>query len=239
MMKKNILRSIYNTFDSWSLQFSMACRKGCTSCCTQDVMVTAIEAELIIDYITENHLEKWLTTRLDSDLPRSAPSCTTNEFAHACLNDIDLSPETEANKGVCPFLEYGSCSIYPARPFSCRSFASTKLCSQGSSATAPQHYLTATTAVSQIIEHLDQRYFWGNMLHVIYLLAQQNDQTADNNYPENKKRLLLAQSSCMSSKPLPGFLISEEDYPQVEPLIEQIFMNEVDGRRVEDILNNR
>ena len=238
-MKKTILKSIYNAFDSWALQFSLSCRKGCTTCCTQDVMATALEAEIVTDYISKSRMENWLVTKLDSDLPRIAPSFTTNEYAEGCLNGTELAPETGSNGGVCPFLENGACSIYSARPFSCRSFASTKMCRPGSSATIPQHYLTAAATVNQIIEHLDQRYFWGNMLHIIYLLAQQNSKMADTRYPENKKRFLLAQTGCRTSKPLPGFLIPEEDYPHVEPLIIEIFDTEIGGKRVEDILNNR
>jgi len=237
-MKKKILQSIYSRFDSWALQFSIACRKGCTACCTRDVMITALEAEVIMDGIFESSQEKWLAGKLDRGLPSLAPSYTTNEYAHACLNGTELTPETDSNGGACPFLENGACSIYRTRPFSCRSFASTKICRPGSSAVIPQYYLTAATAISQVIEHLGQRYYWGNMLHIIYLFAQQNSETKDQKYPENKNRLLLAQTSCRTSRPVPGFLISEEDYPHVGPLIIQIFDTVVEGRRIEDILNN-
>ena len=119
------------------------------------------------------------------------------------------------------------------------SFASTMICRPGTNAAIPQHYMTAVTAVSQVIEHLDQRNLWGNMLHVMYLLAQQNSKTEDPGYPENKKRLVCAQASCRSSKPLPGFLIPEEDFPHLEPLIREIFDTKIGSRRIEDILNNR
>ena len=238
-MKKTILTSIYRNFDSWAGQFSLGCRKGCAACCTQDVTATAVESELVIDYISGNQMESWLVERLDRDLPRMTPSSTTNEYAHDCLEGIERDPETAANGGICPFLEEGECSIYPVRPFSCRSFASTVPCRPGNSAVIFPYYLTAVTAVSQIIEHLSQRYFWGNMLHVVYLLAQQNSSTQDTKYPENRKRLLQAQTSCLTSKPLPGFLISREDCPYVEPLIKKIFAARIGGRSVEDILNNR
>ncbi len=238
-MKKNILKTIYRIFDSWAGQFPLGCRKGCAACCTRNVMATAVEGEVVIDYIFINRMENWLVAKLDGDLPGIVPSCTTNEYAHGCLEGAELEPATGSNNGVCPFLENGECSIYPARPFSCRSFASVERCTSVSSAVISPHYLTAVTAVSQIIEHLGQRYFWGNMLHILYLLAQQSRDTEDTNYPENKKRRVVAQTSCLTSKPLPGFLISEEDYPHVEPLIREIFAAEVGGRSIEDILNNR
>ena len=238
-MKKQIVRSIYREFDSWVEQFSLSCRKGCTACCTRDVTLTAVEAELIIDYLKVNKQEDWLAGKLDGDLPRIAPSCTTNEYAQHCLEEKDIEPDPAVNGGICPFLEDGACKIYHVRPFSCRSFASTTLCRPGKSAVAPPHYLTAVTAVSQVIEHLGQRYYWGNMLHIIYLLAQQDERTADMAYPENKKRMVLAQSSCRTSQPLPGFLIPEEDYPPVERLLNTIFESTVEGKRIEDILNNR
>ena len=238
-MKKTILQSIYRIFDSWAKQFSLGCQRGCAACCTRDVMATAVEGEVVMDYIITNHMENWLVAKLDSDLPGVAPSCTTNEFAQACFEGSEGDPGIGSNKGVCPFLENGECSIYPARPFSCRSFASVERCKSGSSAVIPPHYLTAATTVSQLIEHLSQRQYWGNMLHIIYLIAQQSSATEDRNYPENKKRLVRAQTSCLTAKPLPGFLISQEDFRYVEPLIGEIFAAEVGGRSIEDILNNR
>ena len=238
-MKKTILQTIYRIFDSWAGQFTLGCRKGCAACCTRDVMATAVEGEVVMDYIFTNHMENWLVAKLDLDLPGTAPSCTTNEFAQACFEGSERDPAIGSNNGICPFLENNGCPIYPARPFSCRSFASVERCKPGFSAVIPPYYLTAVTAVSQIVEHLSQRHYWGNMLHILYLIAQQSSDTEDKHYPENKKRLVRAQTSCLTSKPLPGFLVSQKDYPHVEPLVREIFTAEVDGRSIEDILNNR
>jgi len=238
-MKKAVLQAIYQSFTSWAEQFSVSCRKGCALCCTRDVLVSAVEAEIIIDHISGQNMEAWLVAKLQCDLPRTRPSSTINEYAQACLSGIELDPSPASNGGICPFLENNRCSIYSVRPFSCRSFASVAVCKPGSSAVIPPYYLSAVEAVNQIIEHLSQRYFWGNMLHLVYLLAQQKTTTADTDYPENKKRLLLAQTSCLTAQPLPGFLICEEDFSYVEPLIRQIFSAQLKGRSIEDILNNR
>ena len=238
-MKKQILLSIYQVFADWSEQFAFTCTKGCTACCTQDVTITEVEGELVIDYCRDNESLQWLASALDVELPHFVPALTTNDYATACLKGKEVEHDSARNGGTCPFLKNDACMIYEARPFSCRAFASTALCRPGSSAQAPQHYLTAATAVSQIIEHLSQKQYWGNMLHILYLLAQQHEESRDTRYPENKNRLVLAQSSCLSSKPLPGFLMSEEDYDLVESLLKAIFDYRVADRRIEDILNNR
>jgi hypothetical protein len=43
----------------------------------------------------------------------------------------------------------------------------------------------------------------------------------------------------LTAKPLPGFLLSEEEGPKVAKLLESIFDTEVDGKRIEDVLNGK
>jgi hypothetical protein len=43
----------------------------------------------------------------------------------------------------------------------------------------------------------------------------------------------------LTAKPLPGFLLSEEEGLQVAQLLESIFDTEVDHKRIEDILNGK
>jgi len=238
-MKKRVLKAIYQHFDLWSSELDFACRKGCSVCCTQNVTMTSLEGDYIMDFIRENRTEEWLRETMVFTVPLATPAVTTNEYAKACLDGRDIDPGNVFFEGTCPFLSKGNCSIYEARPFSCRSFASMKICSPGSSASVPQFFLTAVTAVSQIIEHLDQRHLWGNMLNIVYLLSQQHERTEEVITADNQKKILLAQTGCRSAKPLPGFLVGEEDFPLVSPLLETIFDTEVQGKTIENILNNR
>ncbi len=226
-MKQLILKKIYSLFASWSSPITFACSKGCAACCTQDVIMTAIEGELIYDFIARHNKELWLAEKLQQGLPEHLPACTTNEYAGACLRGEEIDPGGGRYDRICPFLEQEACAIYQVRPFNCRVFASTKTCRKGVSATLSEYYLSAATAVSQIIEHLDQGLPWGNML---ILLARKN--SGDTGKQEMQDRWRTA-------RPLPGFLIDGSDYPQVAPLLEQIFTAEIGGRKVEDILNGR
>lgn len=236
-MKKQILKIIYSAFDSWSAQFDLACRKGCPICCTQDVSITAPEGELLFDFIIKEFGPERLLKKLDGNLLHWPLSQTTNEYAKACLAGKEIAIKEERRGGVCPFLDNNVCSVYEARPFSCRCFASTRVCSSNTNALLPSEHLSAATAVSQIIEHLGQFSLWGNMLDILYLqAAASSTMKIDDNEQENIKR---ARSNCLKAQPLPGFLIEEGVAERVIPLLEQIFETRVGSKTVEDILNNR
>lgn len=235
-MKKLIVKIIFRAYERWASQVDIACGKGCAICCTQDVMITRLEAGLIIDFIRANSMERWLVEKLDLPLPGPGNKPTTNEFAHACLAGYELDPGSGSFSETCPFLDHNLCTIYEARPFACRSFFSTTPCTPGSSASLPRFLMSGATAVDQILEHLDQHSPWGNMLHLLYLEAHRNPELRVHcKTLENP----LIKTYCTKAKPLPGFLIDQEDYPQVLPLLDTIFDTEVAGKTVEDILNNR
>ena len=101
-----------------------------------------------------------------------------------------------------------------------------------------ESHLSASTAVMQVIEHLGQGEYFGNMLDVLLALCD---------LPENRKYVKLLPASVsdqgraqiVKSLPLPGFLLLEEEMERVEPLLQAIFEHKVDGKRIEDILNNK
>ncbi|MDG3034197.1 YkgJ family cysteine cluster protein [Vibrio parahaemolyticus] len=94
-----LVKIIYDTVDFYYKKVvakDAVCKKGCGWCCRVPVDVSAIEVQYIHDKlgIKANALEK----------------------------GIDWSKAPDKTK--CPFLENESCSIYEARPFNCRIFAS-------------------------------------------------------------------------------------------------------------------
>lgn len=240
--KRQILKIIYEMFGHWTKNFAFVCRRGCAVCCTRDVMVTKPEALLLLGYIVDEHGAPWLAEKLNDPPPIPWPlSRTTNAYAAACLEGKDVTEPDRRRDGVCPFLEDDICSVYPARPFSCRCFASTRVCRNDSAALLPPHYLSGATAISQVIEHLGQFEPWGNMLDLLFLLAPPAvvGTGAENHQNDPAGARAIARSNCLTAKPLPGFLVEEKDAEPVGFLLDSIFNRRVGGKTVEDILNNR
>ncbi|MFT5699421.1 MAG: Fe-S-cluster containining protein [Desulforhopalus sp.] len=239
-MKHQILHSIYTSFENWSSESQMqpACCKGCSTCCTQNVTITATEGEDILRYIlSENMVDEFATALLQAG-DKSRPKLTTNDFAKACLDGRDVDPATETNSETCPFLKDNICTIYPVRPFSCRLFVSSVTCSPGNPAQVADDHLEASTAVTQVIEHLGQKEYWGNMLDVLLAMLDIGEyrKIADR---LNQTLIIQARMRTLTAKPLPGFLLSEEEGPKVAQLLEKIFETEVEGKRIEDVLNGK
>ncbi len=237
-MKNKILLTIYKIFEEWGGVIDAACRKGCSSCCTQNVTITAQEGVEILRYIVDQEMSKWLLEKLQSSGDHQAPTTTTNDFAAACLEGKNLDQGDQQNFAACPFLNNNICRIYPVRPFSCRLFLSTTPCSPSQPALVPDYYFEAATAISQLLEHLGQKKYWGNMLDVLPALLDSSE------FKEIEGRLgpiitRKARLQTLTASPLPGFLLSEEYAPKISPLIESIFLAEIDGKSIEDILNGK
>jgi len=236
-MKEKILLGIYEEYEKWATK-DVVCKKGCAACCTQNVLITAVEGDFIHRFIREQGEIKWLAARLQKKAATRRPKMTTNGFAKSCFDGEDVEPESYGSSDPCPFLERDCCTIYEARPFSCRCFASTMTCGPGVPAEISESHLSASTAVMQTIEHLSQGEYYGNMLDVLLALCD---------LPENREYVKLLPASAsdqgraqiVKSLPLPGFLLLEEEMEKVEPLLQAIFKHEVDGKTIEDILNNK
>ena len=237
-MKQQILFTIYDIFEQWNKDLEQACRRGCSTCCTQNVTITAVEGEAILRYILSQNMSLWLAEKLASSQSHHPPQMTTNDFASACLDGRDQPPDDLHNLAACPFLEENLCKIYPARPFSCRLFISQETCSASHPALVSDAYLEATTAVTQLVEHLGQKEYWGNMLDVLPALLDISEfkEIADH---LDSTQIILARMRTLTAKPLPGFLLSSEHIQEVSPLLENIFAAEIQGRKIEHILNGR
>jgi Fe-S-cluster containining protein len=237
-MKDQILKTIYTLFANWSAGENVACCKGCAACCTQNVTMTALEGELILRFIQKEKMEQWFAEKIRENRPQHRPKMSTNDFARACLQGKDVEFGEIRNQAPCPFLEENICQIYPARPFSCRMMISEKTCSIDTPALAPKLYFIASTAVLQIIEHLGQKEYWGNMLDVLPALCDISEfKTIADHLDTTIMRQ--ARMQTLTAKPLPGFLFTAEEEKTVSPLLQTIFDQEIGGKRIEDILNGK
>jgi len=157
-----MLETLYKAYDSWTGQYQFACRQGCAACCTQSVTMTSLEGERIIEYLRENGQFDNLAPMLAASRPTTRPVQTTNQFAADCLaREEPFEEEGEWDFTPCIFLDRDLCSIYPVRPFGCRSFSSTVSCDAHGCAEVAPVLITVNTVVLQIIEHLNSRGgFW-------------------------------------------------------------------------------
>ncbi|WP_213772703.1 hypothetical protein [Bradyrhizobium sp. dw_78] len=92
----------------------LACQKGCPSCCSLRVTVTAPEIFLLADYVRQ----------IDA-APSGAAIGLGRRIAHVNRSTRGLS-ETErlALRKPCPFIVRGVCIVHPVRPLACRGLAS-------------------------------------------------------------------------------------------------------------------
>ncbi|WP_129777281.1 YkgJ family cysteine cluster protein [Peristeroidobacter soli] len=92
---------------------TLACRAGCTWCCHFSVDIRGVEVFTILDFV-ERSLPAEEKARIFSEV-------RANSTALKGLDDM----ERMRHNVKCPFLSAGRCSIYEARPQTCRNYHAT------------------------------------------------------------------------------------------------------------------
>jgi Fe-S-cluster containining protein len=210
--RKAFLDALSGVYEEWAARFPLACRKGCSACCTSSVTMTSLEGSLILDLLRkEGRKGQLLPLLARTGPPASRPAMTTNEFAAACLRHCDVSGDAPGgwDFSPCIFLEDDACTIYEARPFGCRSFGSFVPCGAGAAAeTAPIH-LAVNTVFTQIIEGAGSNGgFWGIMTDILRSLVPGSG---------GEREIHLR-----AARPVPGFLLAGRERKVVRPLLEQL-----------------
>lgn len=197
---------IYEIYEKEITRITFACRAGCAACCTQSVTMTTAEGKAILAFLAERGRR---LPPLPDTSGRALPVCTTNGLAACCLAGREPPPEPESPwfYEPCVFLKDGRCTVYPVRPFGCRSFGSTSCCAEQGVAEVPEWLVGMNTTVNQLMEDLDRPGFWGNMLDVLDFLAR-----AEGCLPV---RLL-------PNQPLPGLLLGPDEEAIVRPFWERL-----------------
>ena len=94
---------------------TLACREGCTWCCYFTVDVRAAEVFRILDFVEQSF----------------APEEKARVFAEVRANSAALRKLGEGERVTrnvkCPFLDAGRCTVYTARPQSCRNYHATSV----------------------------------------------------------------------------------------------------------------
>jgi Fe-S-cluster containining protein len=92
---------------------TLACKAGCSWCCYFSVDVRPAEVLNILEYM-ERHFTREEQERLRAEIESNA----------AMLANLTELQRMQRNV-KCPFLRTGRCSIYPARPQTCRNYHAT------------------------------------------------------------------------------------------------------------------
>ena len=94
---------------------TLACRAGCTWCCYFTVDVRAAEVFSILDFVEQSF----------------TPEDKARVFAEVHANSVALRKLGEDERVTrnlkCPFLNEGRCTVYAARPQSCRNYHATNV----------------------------------------------------------------------------------------------------------------
>ncbi|MCU4164985.1 YkgJ family cysteine cluster protein [Carboxylicivirga caseinilyticus] len=88
------------------------CKKGCSWCCYQPIFATSHEMMFVWEFIKLNFKEE--------DQKMILQQAFNNYQKRGRMNDKELL----ASKMPCPLLLNGACSVYPARPITCRIYLS-------------------------------------------------------------------------------------------------------------------
>lgn len=240
-LKNNILEIIIKKFTQWTAKETFFCHKGCSLCCTRNVMITAVEGRYIYNYILQQKKAKWLADKLLQVTMSQKINLTINGFARLCLekkeiNEDDAGWRTEES---CPFLEENCCTIYTVRPFACRSFASTEDCHASDTAQISERLLVINTVTMQLLEHLGQKEYWGNMLDVLVALAGNKENKDVKKYINNDEKIESAINNTLTAEPVPGFLVKPDEAEEVAQYLHTVFSEKVGARTIEQIFNNK
>lgn len=227
-IKREMLRAVYAAHGEWADAKSFACVKGCAHCCTQSVTMTSLEGEMILARCDkEGSRQDFFDGIARNKYSGTKPQYTTNQFARLCLEGREtVLGEMSWRLTPCPFLRDNCCTIYPVRPFGCRSFGSVVNCAEQGSAEVEPVVVTINTVLMQIIEHIDQGRQWGNMLDILYLLGREGN--AASSATNGGHRGLKAELPV--SEPIPGFLVPPEEEHQVRHLMDALYSREIFGR---------
>ncbi len=217
--RMHALREVYNVYDAFCSDLTVACQRGCAACCTQNVTITTLEGYEILRHLVSNGKTELLERVRDTaHIRRLQPAVSTNELADLCMKGETLPEEDEEyTQMACPFLSDSECLIYEERPFGCRCFFSKRVCKPGTSAEAEPFLITVNTVFLQLIEHIDKEGLFGNMTDVLLFLEREN-QRKDNGTesPVNHTKGLAR------NRKISALLMPPEHQLRLQPILDQV-----------------
>ncbi len=220
--KLDVLKRIYALFESTMAPFDNACQKKCAACCTCNVTMTRLEAQLMLDTLSAKEIDQ-LSERIVGNLPqkRYQPELTTNIFARYVIQNKDIPEEdNDPSWGKCPLVIENECSIYDVRPFGCRALMSQVSCQENGYAQMPPLVLTINNIFQQAIEHLDHEGIFGNLCDVLYHCL-----LSENSGPRGARQSGLSLSAgqpLLKNEKITVLMVPGEHRKRVEKLVQEL-----------------
>lgn len=213
--RRALLKALYQAHARLASARRVACRPGCSPCCTDRVGLTSLEARLLADGLKRAGREDLLQRAVGRAAASQAPlAYTFNQLARLCIQQQEAPAEQAPPRGLgqCPLLTEGLCAAYAERPFACRAMVSRRQCRPNGEAVGQAWWFTLDTAFFQLIEHLDAGGAFGLLPQV---LARQGG--------EGPQGLLTCQL-------LPGLPAPAGHRGRLQQTLEPIFAQLVEGR---------
>jgi hypothetical protein len=229
--KQDTLGKIYAIYEHFSKGLNVACKRGCATCCTQDVTMTTLEGYRILRHLIVSRKKELLrAVHHTAHSKRFQPALSTNELAALCLKGEDPPEEHhDASPGPCPFLSCGECLVYDDRPFGCRCFFSTQVCEVEGCAVAAPFLITVNTVFFQFIEHVDSKGLFGNMTDVILFLEPERRRSTYETLAafDHEKRQDDANHSrqlgrLARNRAMPALLAPPEHRQDLQPILKEL-----------------
>lgn len=223
-LKTELLKAVFDTYDLVASTFTAACTRDCSTCCTQNVLATTVEVDLILQFLEQSGRHDLLAVcREKRSEDRLKPALTINELAEHCLSRQEpVQSDAIPADAPCPLRVKDGCAIYSVRPFSCRSMWSERPCLPGGSAIVNPLVVTLNGVLEQIIEHVDDGGLSGNVLDVLALLSDRDRREAFAAF-----RALEPAEGLRATRPNPGFIVLPEHRPHVLSLLNRLWERDV------------
>lgn len=215
------LKAIYAIYDEFTAGTERACRRHCACCCTCNVTGTTLEGWLIHQQLSSGTPGRGaIPEKLSKPAPeaRFQPKLTINEMVAFCIQGKSLPAEhNDPGAGNCPLLAGDICSIYAVRPFGCRAMLSTVNCAAGAEAHMPPLILSVNNVIMQCIEALDRPGAAGNMIDILFFLADPVQRRAYEN-----RQCRQWPRPLRSNQPFPALMIPPEHRAVMQPLLQSL-----------------
>jgi len=217
--KLTALDQIYRIYDDFSADLVVACKKGCSLCCTHNVILTTLEGYKIVSCLESNDKSiLFKKIRLGLKEGRLQARITTNTLADFCIQGKEVPEEEDASMtDKCPILTDDECPVYPLRPFGCRCFVSKAMCRENGWAEVDPYVLTVNTIFLQYIEHIDAKGASGNLTDVLSFMESQENRER---YRQNALKNF--SSNLISNRPMKVLMIPPEHRITVRPILSRL-----------------